>query len=181
MKRWIKLSIFAMIFTFFVTTYESQQVLACECDVPETAEEAMEQADAVFRGTVIDMKTTKVNVEKYDVALLEVSETWKGIADTQVIVTTDWTSCGFSFEVGREYLLYPFYSGGTLFVINCGRSGSVEFTGEDLQQLGKGEVPSNEVNLEGQFHNNTNWTIPVVILLSVATAGLWFFQRRKKG
>lgn len=175
----LKTFLLFVVFTFFLT-YDGHLTYACDCMVPETAAEAMEQADAVFRGEVIGIKTKKSGIDKYDSVLLEVSETWKGLTDTQVIVMTDWSSCGFSFEVGREYLLYPFYSGDKLFVINCGRSGAVEFAEEDLRQLGQGEAPANVVNLERHFHSNPGWTIVVVILLLAATVIVWFHRRRKK-
>lgn len=152
--------------------------MACDCYVPETAHEAQEKADAVFKGKVLQLKKEKIEGETYNVALISVSETWKGIDDTQVTVFTDWTSCQFDFEVGKEYLLYPNKLNGELRVIDCGRSVEIQFAANDLLQLGKGEDPTNMVQLEDEFQNNTFKTFIVLTLLIIMTVSIFGLARK---
>jgi hypothetical protein len=44
---------------------------------------------------------------------LEVTTTWKGIAEKNVVVHTasDSAACGFNFEVGESYLVYAYRTG----------------------------------------------------------------------
>lgn len=95
--------------------YPSSFVMACDCVIPENANEAMDKAAAVFRGEVLQIRKERVNGESYQAAIISVSEIWKGIDETQVLVYTDWaSSCQFDFVVGEEYLLYPYESDGKL-------------------------------------------------------------------
>ena len=135
-------------YTIFAPT---SHVVACSCYVPDNASEALERSTAAFRGEVIRLKVESIDGRNYDVALLSVSEIWKGIEDTQVMVYTNWSSCNFNFEIGEEYLLYPYEHEGKLKVINCGRSAEVGVAQHDLTELGAGTQPSHEVHLEHEF------------------------------
>ncbi|QOR64775.1 hypothetical protein IM538_13000 [Cytobacillus suaedae] len=164
-----------VVLCFSMAFYPSSQVMACDCYVPETAHEALEKADAVFKGKVLQLKKERIKGETYNVALFSVSETWKGINETQVTVFTDWTSCHFNFEVGKEYLLYPNKLKGELNVIDCGRSAETQFAANDLLELGKGGEPKNIVQLEDEFQNDLIITLfglalPIIVTVSIIVA-----------
>lgn len=138
----------------------------------------------LFKGKVSQLKKEKIKGETHSVALLSVSETWKGIDETQVTVFTDWTSCQFNFEIGKEYLLYPNKLSGELNVIDCGRSAEIQMAANDLLELGKGEEPKNIVQLEDEFKDHTLNTLiglALTIILIVTIIGLLRKWSRGRG
>lgn len=76
---------------------------ACSC-VGFTAEEAASRADAVFTARATDKVTAGMN----DIYEFEVSEVYKGEVGNVTTVGTpsQGPSCGVSYEVGGEYLLF---------------------------------------------------------------------------
>lgn len=177
-ERLLLLFLYLTLFTFVVF---SQPVLisACNCDVPDNVTEALDSADAVFKGKVIKLKEETINAEKYDVALISVSETWKGMVDSQVIVYTAWSSCQFDFEVGKEYLLYSYKHTGKFEVINCGRSTEISYAQEDLLELGEGNEPTNTIQLEDEFENGNLGVITSFVLLIVGASVIVFLRRKR--
>lgn len=183
MKKREKLLLFFSSLTLLIVVvfYQPALTSACKCDVPDNATEALETATAVFKGEVIKLKEETIDGEKYDVALISVSETWKGIEDSQVIVYTDWTSCQFEFEEGKEYLLYPYKHNGKLKVINCGRSADINYAKGDLLELGEGNEPTNTVQLEDDFKNGKIGIIMSFVLLLIIASALIFLRRKRDG
>lgn len=155
---------------------------ACDCAIPPNATEAMTEATTVFRGEVIKIKSEKQGGTKYDVALLSVSEIWKGIKESQVIIYTEWSSCQFHFVIGEEYLLYVYEHNNKLKVINCGRSKKVKYSEKDLLELGRGMEPSHYVHLKAGFqYNKIAWLISLgVVLLITVTIGIFYLERKIK-
>lgn len=148
--------------------FNPHHVQACDCGVPDTATEALEEASAVFKGKVIKIREEKINGETHDVVLVSVTEIWKGLENSQVEVYTDWSSCQFPFAVGNEYLLYPYEKNGRLHVIDCGRSAEVNDAQDDLVELGQGEKPRNIVNLEKDFEDNQSYLMMILGVFFVA-------------
>lgn len=145
--------------------YASTPAHACSCE-PVTTAEATERAVAVFKGKVLEVKEEMLNDEGYLAALIDVSETWKGIDETQVIVYTGWSSCQFHFKEGREYVFFPYHSNGKLMVDNCGKSAEVNQATEELAELGDGSVPGNVVHLESELSGQNSVMISVTLLLA---------------
>ncbi|WP_088011490.1 hypothetical protein [Gottfriedia acidiceleris] len=81
---------------------------ACSCVKEQPVQNEFSQSKAVFSGTVIDTKTTKFLNPNYKKVLFEVSKTWKGINNSQVIIKTGKGDgdCGISFINGQNYLVY---------------------------------------------------------------------------
>lgn len=163
-----------------VVLFQPVPASACDCDIPDNATEALEKATAVFKGTVIMLQEKSIFGEKHNAALLSVSENWKGNEDSQVIVYTDWTSCQFDFEEGKEYLLYPYEYNGKLKVINCGRSAEITNAQEDLIELGAGSKPTNIVQLEDKFQKETSILIMSVWLLVITLVVVTIIVLRRK-
>ena len=109
--------------------------LPCDCDLPPTPENGFEMADVVFSGQVIQI------VEDWNNFLNEVSisvsSIWKGEIANEVLILTgiDDGLCGYSFEIGFEYLIYGYYSGNEIWTDICTRTNFLEYANEDLDYL----------------------------------------------
>jgi hypothetical protein len=113
---------------------------ACKC-VEKSPELLYEEADAVFKGKVVDTN------EASTMGAVDVTEIWKGTNKDGVYVNTDDSSCGFRFEVGQEYIFYAEEDKGQFLVTTCSGTFSVREKDED-RALGKGIPPSQQVTLE---------------------------------
>lgn len=154
--------------------------MACDCMIPENANEAKDKAVAVFSGEVLQIKKERTNGESYQVALISVSEIWKGIEETQVLVYTDWaSSCQFDFEVGEKYLLYPYENDGKLKVIDCGRSAEIRNASQDLLELGKGEKPNNTVQLDKEMRDSKLLFVSILLVLFISAIVFVYSRKRK--
>lgn len=170
----ICLSAILIILTCF---YPPSMVKACDCGVPKNANEAMDRAAAVFRGEVLQIKTD----ESSYVALISVLEIWKGIEESQVLIYTDKnSSCRFDFEVGKEYLLYPYEQNGKLKVINCGRNAEINNEMQDLMELGKGYEPIKSVHLKDEFKNSNSFMIISGVLALFVIVTIIIFRKKQK-
>lgn len=120
---------------------------ACKCVESKSPTEEAAESTAVFSGKVIDQLDK--NNDRTQFVLFEVKESWKGINQTQVIVQTDGnsSSCGYEFEGGKEYIVYANETDGTLTVTLCSRTELLSSASGDLEELGKGEEPSEQVKL----------------------------------
>lgn len=113
---------------------------ACKC-VEKSPELLYEEADAVFKGKVVDAN------EASTMGAVEVTEIWKGTNKDGVYVYTDDSSCGFHFEAGQEYIFYAEEDKGKFLVTTCSGTFSLDEKDED-GTLGKGIPPSEQVTLE---------------------------------
>jgi hypothetical protein len=118
---------------------------ACECGRPSPCE-AFNHASAVFIGKVVG-GTRKVSeftkdgktfsVEAGNVRVL-VEESFKGVAETEVIVTGGYFEmCGpFGFVRGERYIFYTRHEGSTNFFVGmCSPTIAVEYAKEDVDFL----------------------------------------------
>lgn len=154
---------------------------ACDCEAPQEPEEAEEFAAAVFSGEVIDTAMVELGEEELEAALIEVTSTWKGIEETQALVYTDTAQCRFPFNEGEEYLLYPVDFNGDFHVYECFAGGPLEESEEDLEFLGEGSPPENEVALEDDLEEGGFSMTEGVIIIVIGGAALLgvFFVGRK--
>ncbi|MFE7064335.1 hypothetical protein ACFVAD_19580 [Sutcliffiella sp. NPDC057660] len=170
------LKLMILVTVLSVLIYPAPTAMACDCDPPDTATEAMEVATAVFRGTVLKIhkNQTMSDGERYEKVLFSVSESWKGMEDSQAIIYTDSSSsCTFGFQEGNEYLLYPYLRDGVMYIMDCGRSSDISLAEEDLKELGKGKEPTNIVDLEDRnfgfkrFESALKWVVGIVFGVAV--------------
>lgn len=86
---------------------------ACSCAELPGVEEEFERSKAVFSGKVIDIRE-KRSLKGYTTksVLFEVTNTWKGVEQSQIIITTGQGGgdCGYDFKEGEEYLVYAYES-----------------------------------------------------------------------
>ena len=118
---------------------------ACSCAELPSVEEEFERSQAVFSGKVVDVRE-KRSIKGYQTksVLFEVTNTWKGVKQSQIIVTTGQGGgdCGFNFKKDKniwsmltsqqctgESHLYP------LFVIK--NQNNLSVLQEDLKYWGR--------------------------------------------
>lgn len=104
---------------------------ACKCRQPPPPKESLEQSDAVFLGKV----TSIAEEENGIVATIEVTQSWKGVKEAKVTVSTaaHSASCGFGFEKGKQYVVYAHASEGKLSTNICTRTRA--FDGKDKSEI----------------------------------------------
>lgn len=139
--------------------------------MPPSVEEEVEKSAAAFTGEVthIEKKNRSRKVT------FEVSNTWKGVTKSQIVISTGLNSadCGFPFELGGNYLIYANESsmyGGVdeLSTTICNRTAAIEEAQQDLETLGEGEPPTEDVNLDDNANNGLIYgaSVMIVVLLS---------------
>jgi hypothetical protein len=117
--------------------------LACSCAPPGSPGEALDGAAAVFAGQVVALDfggpvdgvfSTGDPVE----VTFRVSALWKGPSQRSMVVHTvrSTVSCGYEFQLGREYLVYATGSDKHLATGLCTRTRPLEQAGVDLAELG---------------------------------------------
>ncbi|WP_078411290.1 hypothetical protein [Priestia abyssalis] len=82
---------------------------ACSCAELPSVEEEFERSKAVFSGKVVDIKERRsLNGYTSKSVLFGVTNTWKGVEQSQIIITTGQGGgdCGYNFTKREEYLVY---------------------------------------------------------------------------
>ena len=113
---------------------------ACSCR-EFTKEEAYQDADVVFLGTVEQFEANKhPSVWNFTgrTAQFRVEKVWKGTVKPLLKVRTGFGGgdCGYDFEVGKPYLVFaqgskpPYYTG------MCSGTAPAEHGGRELENLG---------------------------------------------
>ena len=122
-------------------------VYACSCVQPGSPSEELEKFSAVFAGRVISIEHSydpngrTVTRDDRSTIGFEVSAVWKGTVHEDIYITTPPTggTCGFTFDVGEEYIVYaydsPYEDGGYSTGI-CSRTALLGGAQEDLDELG---------------------------------------------
>ena len=128
---------------------------ACDCE-PPPPREALDEASAVFTGTVVSFETFSFEAEvrpdfteAFWSVELDVDRVWKGpVASTTFVYVWHGPACGYgNFNIGEDFLVYTHQriydeaNDDTLFVSFCSRTRLIENAGEDLQALGDGQAP----------------------------------------
>ena len=119
---------------------QAASAYACSC-LPRTPQQSFASAQAVFAGRVIDVgqqnPASEVRVR------FEVSRIWKGQKRPQIVVMTSSSSasCGYSFQVGENYLIYASLQESQLQTGLCSGTKPLSMAQEDLAVLGRGETP----------------------------------------
>lgn len=141
-------------FIFFIN-FSPNTGYACSCAEPGSAQEELERSSAVFSGEVIGIldknKNSYIQSSADPIAILfEVEETWKGVTQSQVVVYTerDEASCGYQFEINTKYLVFAYESGGSFKTSYCSKTTPLTLAIDDMDELGEGEVPTEQVSIE---------------------------------
>ena len=184
--KYIKEILVLVLLFLIIIGFFPRQASACSCAIPESVKDELNRKTAVFSGKVIKMKD--VNRLSYIKSsgdpikvLFDVNESWKGIDTSQVIVSAarSSASCGYEFELNKEYLVYAYGEIDNLETGICERTALLTAAGEDLEILGKGIEPTVKVDLQDELGNSNvilSFTIIVILLL----IGFIFRKRMKK-
>lgn len=185
MKKFISIFALCSSFLFLMVSFPSTSS-ACSCAEQPSVEDEFEQSKAVFSGKVIAVKENRsVNGSLAKSVLFDVSKTWKGVNETQVIIITGVSDgdCGIDFIVGEEYLVYAsestMYGESALVSIICDRTAELQMVKDDLTILGEGKSPTKKVNLANELDSNQFYLIGAMVILVVLIA-LFIVKKRKK-
>ncbi|MEH7226750.1 hypothetical protein V7112_23375 [Bacillus sp. JJ1566] len=163
-----------------------RQASACSCAYPESVKDELNRKTAVFSGKVIDL----VDENKFSYiqssgdpieVLFEVNESWKGINTSQVIISTarSGASCGYEFELNKEYLVYAYGEINQLETGFCERTALLSVASEDLALLGQGKEPTEKVDLQDELgKSNLVYLLSIIAILLVIGFIIW--KRIKK-
>jgi len=182
-------AVLCMVFSLLSLSIGLSKSYACDCVKPPSVEDELERSQAVFSGKVLEVNEMNKGYMKKRV-LLEVTETWKGISESQVIITTGsgGGDCGYEFQVGEEYLVYAHPSSmygeqEELVSIICDRTTELSTAQEDLAVLGEGKAPTKQVDLTRKESNQSNfmiWMIANIALVILAFIGWRMFKNRRQ-
>lgn len=172
-------------FIFMIGSFPSI-ASACSCANLPSVEEEFERSKAVFSGKVVDIKE-KLSLKGYTTKsiLFEVTNTWKGVEQSQIIITTGQGGgdCGYNFIKGEEYLVYAnetiMYGAKSLVSTICNRTGVLSSSQEDLEILGEGQPSIEEVNLSGKHHRNQKY-IWAIVAVAIGMVVFFILNKRKR-
>lgn len=139
---------FGLLFILFLW-WKPLDASACSCVMAPPPEEALDKADAVFSGEVVEIiENGKLIRGKGKTIHFKVDEVWKGIDESEAVITTGLHDgdCGVPFEKGKKYLVYAsmsdMYVANTLSTTICHRTTELAYATEDLNVLGEGQEAS---------------------------------------
>jgi hypothetical protein len=148
-----KLMLFLLVLSLSIVSFPLTG-FACDCAETPTVDEAMDGAEVVFTGKVLEVKEEmKLNGSGMKSVLFVVKNSWKGVTQSQVNIATGFGGgdCGCEFQVGQEYLVYsaksPFFDNHLTTSI-CSRTDEINTAKEDIVFLEKGKVPKEKVPKE---------------------------------
>ena len=164
---------------------------ACSCVPPDPPPVAFTNAHAVFVGgvTAINDPTWLARTLPFlpivyssadpVLANFQVGDSWKGVTTTTVAIRTavSGASCGYTFDVGKQYVVYAYQYNGELETSICTRTSEVALATADLNYLST--LP--KLALTPTASSPTLFYIVVGLLVAIAVALLiatWLIRRR---
>ncbi|WP_052124102.1 hypothetical protein [Ureibacillus manganicus] len=185
----LKLIIVFTIMLIFVFVNSVSVTYACSCAQPGSPSEELNKSSAVFSGKVVKIVDNNKNVIfKSSADPLEIHfqviETWKGISVSDVVVKTsrDSASCGYTFALNEEYLIYTNGEEGYYQVNLCSRTAPLANASTDLNELGQGAPPTEKVQVDedNQMNNHfLNITLISILLFIIILIGFYIFKSNK--
>ncbi|RAP75920.1 hypothetical protein [Paenibacillus montanisoli] len=171
---------------------QPHRAFACSCASVEP-KEAIEQAEAVFIGTLVQVKQQRKQpgivgpIEYRDANLFEVTTVFKGVNQSQVIVYDNGAeeSCGIDLTAGQSYLVYVYANKeGEYYTSLCSRTAELSKAGEDISLLGEGMKPEKQTDLKSEMKriSNKDYDLELVIgtIAIVLAAAIIFIRRKRK-
>jgi hypothetical protein len=120
----------------------AEKSYACSClrslePVKKQVRQAFKDSTAIFAGEVLEISEDSAD-ENSLLVKIKVAKSWKGELSSEVTITTAKNSamCGYSFEVGKKYLVYANGLKDSLMVSNCSRTTNMSNKG-DVKYLAK--------------------------------------------
>ena len=161
-------------------------VSACSCMMHPPVEEAFSNSHAVFSGKVIGINERIMGASGKSI-LFEVNETWKGVSETEIKIMTGLHDgdCGLPFVVGQEYLVYAqlsdMYGKNQLSSTICHRTTELGNAAEDIQILGQGQKPTDEVSDNGENASSAMYIVAsIVFVIGLLSIFGWYILKKRK-
>ena len=110
---------------------------ACSCFPPSPPSSALEEATSVFMGRVVSVERGD-SIANPTTVEFDVSTVWKGSNSPAryIMTNTGGASCGYTFHLGGEYLVYSYDGRVSL----CSRTSLVSGAEYDRAVLGPGQA-----------------------------------------
>ncbi|MFE8700017.1 hypothetical protein ACFYKX_05190 [Cytobacillus sp. FJAT-54145] len=187
-KRMLLVPLLCLCLGLIFLTIAPSTGYACSCAGPSSVIEELEHSKAVFTGIVLDIRERK-SFEGYVTkkVLFDVSLSWKGVSESQIIIVTGQGGgdCGFEFRIGEEYLVYanksPLYGENEALSTGiCDRTTEISVAAEDILILGKGETPNKVVDLTNKMQNSWLYSLWITACILVAGLIIYLIWKRKK-
>jgi hypothetical protein len=112
---------------------------SAECECPAaTPQDLVEEATAVFRGTLEEIRTPKNKPVSY---LIVVNDTFKGDPQVEWLIqdADSGTPCAFTFEKNKEYIVYERWQWGLKKTSRCWGTKEITKAKPDQATLGPGD------------------------------------------
>lgn len=107
----------------------------CACQKADF-QSSYDSASVIFVGKVTEFTTNWMSGGMK--ATFAASKKWKDVGENLMVVNTPFPqNCGYTFEVGKEYLVYAKKNRVTYKTSTCYRTVPIENAEEDLAKLGK--------------------------------------------
>lgn len=143
----MKKSIFLLLSVVALLISTQINAFACSCPtIGGTLEQhikwKLKDSKAVFSGKVIEINDKPQSRDFF--VKIKVEKLWKGSLSEEVVITTERStaSCGYPFEVGKNYLVYTHGSGAMNLTTGlCMNNLELQKATEELKILGKGKKP----------------------------------------
>jgi hypothetical protein len=131
----------------FLALIQCPRSTACSCFPPENLsqyeliKQSVERADSVFLGIPRLLHGDGKSNDTQDLVVFDVLQAFKRKQGAQISVhsgvgITEMNSCGYSFKVGKTYLVFAnSYDGSQLVVAACSYTAPVERSGLTLRPL----------------------------------------------
>ncbi|MDN4606954.1 hypothetical protein [Sporosarcina highlanderae] len=169
---------FGLLFMLFIW-WKPLDASACSCIAPPPPEDALEKANAVFTGEVVEIEEKRKLFGGFigKKVQFKVDKAWKGIDESEIVISTGQSDgdCGFSFVKGQKYLVYASVSSMyeennySLSTTICHRTTELTNATADLNALGEGqEVTSPEESQDDDEAALPWWTFALFVLGLVA-------------
>lgn len=183
-RKWLWLGM-ALVILMGSAAIGPESASACSCAIVTDVNEAKQNSDAVFDGTVIEKKSAGKLFIRSSADPVEwtfqVNEVWKGKVAPVITVTSAEASesCGYEFKEGQRYVVYARQTGDSLDVSLCSRTALHSEAGQDLADLGAGSVPPQP---EAAANNQTGAAMWWIVLFAAAAllAAVLIIRSRNK-
>jgi serpin B len=125
--------ILPIILSIFLIPFSYSDAFGLSCAPPNTIQ-SFEDSDVVFSGKVVSKQYLDPSDEHTLIAesLFSIKESFKGISQDQLIISSNEKFWGINFTQGLEYLVFANYSGSELQSPLCGPTNLIEFSNIEL-------------------------------------------------
>jgi hypothetical protein len=144
----MKKIIFSLLTIIGLMIFARIEVVACSCvrpfENPTPKQELtwyQKNAKVIFSGKVTGITKIPQSQTNGYIVKISVEHFWKASIPKEIIITNG-TSCDFSFEVGKSYLIYAHNSNGRNISTNlCSGNKELQYAAEDIKLLGRSKNP----------------------------------------